>query len=94
MLSSGTFNASTSVMNCSVSLSCSVAVISVLGMPVAATRMVAVPLVTSTSSAAARVTGWSISQFEGVKVKAAPDWTVMSVSPLIRETDTFTSAEG
>ena len=94
MLPSGTLIVSTVVINSRVSLSCSSAVISLSGTPVAATRIVAVPLATSTSSAAARVTGWSVFQFTVVNVKAAPDWTVMSVSPLTQETDTFTSAEG
>ena len=94
MFPSGTLIVSTLVTNCIVSLSTSVAVMSLSGTPVASTLTVAVPLFASGSSAAAKVTGWSEFQFTVVKVRAPPDCTDILLSPLTLETVTFTSAEG
>ena len=84
-----------------VSLSLSVAVSSAVTEPYpppeAVCSMTAVPLSPSWSSAAWRVTVWSESQFEVVKVRDDPVLTLMSESWLpvvLRATVTVTSALG
>jgi hypothetical protein len=91
---SGTESASTEVIKFSTSLSASVAVTSLLGTPEALSRITADPLDVSTSSAAPKVTVWFMFQFDVVNVKGDADWTLISVSPLNRATDTVTFEAG
>jgi hypothetical protein len=62
--------------------------------PVPPTVKAAVPEVVSASWAAARVTVCGVLQLAGVKVREAPELTVRSASPLVREVLTVTLAAG
>ena len=84
----------TSDCSCTASSSISVPLTVAEVTPVPPTVKTAVPEVVSASWAAARVTVCGVFQLAGVKVSEAPELTVRSVSPLVREVLTVTSAVG
>ena len=67
------------------SLSCSIAIISLSDSPDALQRIVAVPLSESPSSWDVRMTVWYEFQFDVVKVRFRPAEIYISVSPLIHD---------